>query len=50
MISEMSRRYIENKFQKKMFMEMEKCSSIVEECSSIVNDVEIEPVMSRCIQ
>lgn len=41
MISEMSRRYIENKFQKKMFME---------ECSSTVNDVEIEPVMSRCVQ
>ncbi|MBV2145332.1 MAG: ankyrin repeat domain-containing protein, partial [Wolbachia endosymbiont of Pissodes strobi] len=36
MISEMSKRYIENEFQKKMFMELE-------ECSSAVNDVEIEP-------
>ncbi len=43
MISEMSKRYIENEFQKKMFMELE-------ECSSTVNDVEIEPVMSRCRQ
>ncbi len=43
MISEMSKRYIENEFQKKMLMEME-------ECSSIVNDVEIEPIMSRCRQ
>ncbi|UXX40504.1 MULTISPECIES: ankyrin repeat domain-containing protein [unclassified Wolbachia] len=42
-VSEMSKRYIEKEFQKKMFMEME-------ECSSIVNDVEIEPVMSRCRQ
>ncbi|PBD15871.1 ankyrin repeat domain-containing protein [Wolbachia endosymbiont of Carposina sasakii] len=41
MISEVSKRYIENEFQKKMFMELE-------ECSSTVNDVEIEPVMSRC--
>lgn len=41
MISEMSKRYIEKEFQKKMFMELE-------ECSSTVNDVEIEPVMSRC--
>ncbi|WP_419198899.1 ankyrin repeat domain-containing protein [Wolbachia endosymbiont of Rhagoletis cingulata] len=41
MISEMSKRYIENEFQKKMFMELE-------ECSSTVNDVEIEPIMSRC--
>ncbi|WP_341821593.1 hypothetical protein [Wolbachia endosymbiont (group B) of Idaea biselata] len=40
---EMSKRYIENEFQKKMLMEME-------ECSSIVNDVEIEPIMSRCRQ
>ena len=41
MVSEMSKRYIENEFQKKMFMELE-------ECSSTVNDVEIEPIMSRC--
>nr|WP_255419730.1 ankyrin repeat domain-containing protein [Wolbachia endosymbiont of Diaphorina citri] len=40
MISEMSKRYIENEFQKKMFMELE-------ECSSTVNDVEIEPAISR---
>ncbi|WP_353285253.1 ankyrin repeat domain-containing protein [Wolbachia endosymbiont (group A) of Beris morrisii] len=40
MISEMSKRYIENEFQKKMFMELE-------ECSSTVNDVAI---MSRCRQ
>lgn len=40
MISEMSKRYIENKFQKKMFMELE-------ECSSTVSDVELEPIMSR---
>ncbi|WP_374698721.1 ankyrin repeat domain-containing protein [Wolbachia endosymbiont (group B) of Limnophora tigrina] len=43
MISEMSKRYIEKEFQKKMFMELE-------ECSSTVNDVEIEPIMSRCRQ
>ncbi len=43
MISEMSKRCIENEFQKKMFMELE-------ECSSTVNDVEIEPIMSRCRQ
>ncbi|WP_341816033.1 ankyrin repeat domain-containing protein [Wolbachia endosymbiont (group B) of Idaea biselata] len=42
-VSEMSKRYIEKEFQKKMFMEME-------ECSSTVNDVEIEPIMSRCRQ
>ncbi|MFP3022057.1 MAG: ankyrin repeat domain-containing protein, partial [Wolbachia sp.] len=41
MISEMSKRYIENEFQKKMFMELE-------ECSSTVNDVELEPITSRC--
>ncbi len=29
MISEMSKRYIENEFQKKMFMELEECSSTV---------------------
>lgn len=43
MISEVSKRYIENEFQKKMFMELE-------EYSSTVNDVELEPVMSRCRQ
>ncbi|WP_406833271.1 ankyrin repeat domain-containing protein [Wolbachia endosymbiont (group B) of Endotricha flammealis] len=43
MISEMSKRYIEKEFQKKMFMELE-------ECSSTVNDVEIESIMSRCRQ
>ncbi|WP_265030399.1 ankyrin repeat domain-containing protein [Wolbachia endosymbiont (group B) of Athalia cordata] len=43
MVSEMNKRYIEKEFQKKMFMELE-------ECSSTVNDVEIEPVMSRCRQ
>ncbi len=43
MISEMSKRYIEKEFQKKMFMELE-------ECSSTVNDVEIEPIVSRCRQ
>ncbi|WP_265026784.1 MULTISPECIES: ankyrin repeat domain-containing protein [unclassified Wolbachia] len=43
MISEVSKRYIENEFQKKMFMELE-------ECSSTVNDVELEPITSRCRQ
>lgn len=43
MISEVSKRYIENEFQKKMFMELE-------ECSSTVNNIEIEPIMSRCRQ
>ncbi|KAB2977718.1 MULTISPECIES: ankyrin repeat domain-containing protein [unclassified Wolbachia] len=46
MISEMSKRYIENEFQKKMFMELEESGEI----SSTVNDIEIEPVMSRCRQ
>ncbi|KLT22543.1 ankyrin repeat domain protein [Wolbachia endosymbiont of Armadillidium vulgare str. wVulC] len=41
--SEMSKRYIEKEFQKKMFMELE-------ECSSTVNDVEIEQIMSICRQ
>ena len=43
MISEVSKRYIEKEFQKKMFMELE-------ECGSTVNGVEIEPIMSRCRQ
>ncbi|WP_341810998.1 ankyrin repeat domain-containing protein [Wolbachia endosymbiont (group B) of Chesias legatella] len=43
MISEMSKRYIENEFQKKMFMELEESGEI----SSAVNDVAI---MSRCRQ
>ena len=43
MISEVSKRYIENEFQKKMFMELE-------ECSSTVNDIELEPIMRRCRQ
>ncbi|EEB55392.1 ankyrin repeat domain protein [Wolbachia endosymbiont of Culex quinquefasciatus JHB] len=38
MVSEMNKRYIEKEFQKKMFMELE-------ECSSTVNDVAI---VSRC--
>ncbi|MFP3020239.1 MAG: ankyrin repeat domain-containing protein, partial [Wolbachia sp.] len=46
MISEMSKRYIENEFQKKMFMELEECGGI----NSTVNDIEIEPIMSRCRQ
>lgn len=41
MVSEMSKRYIEKEFQKKMFME---------ECSSTVNDIQIEPIVSRCRQ
>ncbi len=45
-ISEMSKRYIENEFQKKMFMELEESGEI----SSTVNDVELEPIMSRCRQ
>ncbi len=43
MLSEMSKRYIEKEFQKKMFMELE-------ECSSTVNDIQIEPIVSRCRQ
>ncbi|WP_253303083.1 ankyrin repeat domain-containing protein [Wolbachia endosymbiont of Phyllotreta cruciferae] len=46
MISEMSKRYIENEFQKKMFMELEECGGI----NSTVNSIEIEPIMSRCRQ
>lgn len=46
MISEMSKRYIENEFQKKMFMELEECGGI----NSTVNNIEIEPIMSRCRQ
>ena len=46
MISEMSKRYIENEFQKKMFMEFEECGGI----NSTVNNIEIEPIMSRCRQ
>ncbi|WP_438456551.1 ankyrin repeat domain-containing protein [Wolbachia endosymbiont of Kerria lacca] len=45
-ISEMSKRYIENEFQKKMFMELEECGGI----NSTVNNIEIEPIMSRCRQ
>lgn len=45
-ISEMSKRYIENEFQKKMFMELEECGEI----SSTFNDVKLEPIMSRCRQ
>jgi len=45
-ISEMSKRYVENEFQKKMFMELEECGEI----NSTVNDIEIEPIMSRCRQ
>ncbi|WP_341815819.1 MULTISPECIES: ankyrin repeat domain-containing protein [unclassified Wolbachia] len=46
MVSEMSKRYIENEFQKKMFMELEECGGI----NSTVNNIEIEPIMSRCRQ
>lgn len=43
MLSEIRKRYIENEFQKKMFMELE-------ECSPTVNGVELEPIVSRCRQ
>ncbi len=46
MISEMSKRYIENEFQQKVFMELEECGGI----NSTVNNIEIEPIMSRCRQ
>ncbi|WP_353283592.1 ankyrin repeat domain-containing protein [Wolbachia endosymbiont (group A) of Pogonocherus hispidulus] len=46
MISEVSKRYIENEFQKKVFMELEECGGI----NSTVNNIEIEPIMSRCRQ
>ncbi len=46
MISEVSKRYIEKEFQKKMLMELEECGGI----NSTVNNIEIEPIMSRCRQ